>query len=120
MIGGASSRLSFATATNEAFRVSVVWTQSDGVTPVDLTGYSFRMQARTKPKSDDVVFEASTANGMISTVDPDGRIDISIPLNVMSAVAPGVYHADLVATDPGGVPTRLFPAVVRVDEGVTR
>lgn len=68
----------------------------DAGVPIDLTGYSARMQVRTMAgqygtsTDDTLVLELTTANGMLSIDDPtDGRVTLKVPAEDTLALNPG-------------------------------
>lgn len=88
--------------------------------PLNLTGYSCRMQVRKYHFSDTVILEASSSNGKIS-IDPlVGVILINLSsadtesFNTLSAV----YDMEIIA--PSGKVTRILQGEVSCSPGVTR
>lgn len=74
------------------FSKRLTWT-IDNI-PVDLTGYSARMQARDKYGSACVIVDLSTTNGGIS-LDDEGNIDIYIDSNTTEGIVAKEYVYDL-------------------------
>jgi len=75
------------------FSKRLTWTI--GEVPVDLTGYTAKMQARDKPSSKcDPIFDITTENGGIS-VDDEGNIDLLINANLTTLFVPKEYVYDL-------------------------
>lgn len=71
-------------------------TQSDG-TPVDLSGYSARMQVRRRLGSEDTLLDLTTEGGEIVLGGEDGTIAISISATQTAEVPrSGVYDLELV------------------------
>ncbi|CAM5591887.1 hypothetical protein [Rhodanobacter lindaniclasticus] len=97
--------------------------QSGGVLtyypPVDLGGYTARMQVRASVAAADVLLELTTENGGI-TLDSDGTVTLQASATATAAMAwtRGVYDLELV--DGGGVVTRLAAGSVEVSREVTR
>ncbi|WP_440066430.1 hypothetical protein [Streptosporangium sp. OZ121] len=88
--------------------------------PVDLTGFTARMEIRDRPGGV-LLYRLSTADGTLSVGGADnlGAIGIHIPADVTSAWEwrSGVYDLELVS--PAGVVTRLLQGSVTVSPEVT-
>jgi hypothetical protein len=86
------------------FLLAITWTQADGVTPVDVTGY-----------------EASTLNGQITLGGADGLVSVNVPASVMMGVLPNAYKYDLEVFSPASTPivTRLIQGTFTVNAAVT-
>lgn len=98
--------------------------QSGGVLtyypPLDLTGYSARMQVRSSVGSDTVLLELTTEDGGIVIDALTGTIELRVDAVASAAITwtQGVYDLELVDTD--GFTTRLAQGSVNVDREVTR
>lgn len=92
---------------------------SGTMTPVDLTGYSSKMQIRSNATSPTVLFEASTANGKIVLGGTLGTITLTIPAadSASWTFLTGVYDLEL---SIGMDVTRLLQGKVAVSREVTR
>ncbi len=88
-------------------------------TPVDLTGFTSKMQIRSNVSSATVLFEASTANGNIVLGGTLGTITLTIPAADSAAwtFVTGVYDLELMM---GVDATRLLQGKVAVSKEVTR
>ena len=97
----------------------LVWKDSDGA-PVDLTGYSARMQVRKTISTEAVVVELSTSNGSISLQGVTGAIELHLRAAQTSALTgkAGVYDLELESAD--GTVTRLLYGDVTLSPEVTR
>jgi hypothetical protein len=88
--------------------------------PVDLTGYTARMQIRASLKSEEVLLELTTENGGI-TIDASGNT-ITIYIDATSTAAltwkQGVYEVEVIST--GGKVDSLAVGDVSVKQEVTR
>jgi len=95
------------------------WKDSAG-DPVDLTGYTARMQIRRKYSSTTVEYSATTENGDIVLGDALGTIqlDISAANTALLTCSSGVYDLELIASD--NVVTRFVQGTVTVSREVTR
>jgi hypothetical protein len=88
--------------------------------PINLTGYTARMQVRAKKSSDTVLVELTTANGRIVLGDADGTIDLEIDATTTAGFSwtKGVH--DLELESGTGFVTRLVEGNVTVVPEVTR
>lgn len=94
------------------------WVSGTGE-PVNLSGYSARMQIRASVRSPDVILELTTENGGISLGGVTGSVRLQISAD-QSATLPargGVYDLELVQD---GIVTRLIEGEVAVSPEVTR
>jgi len=96
--------------------VNIVYYDYNNV-PVDLTGYSARMQLRSKYDSS-AVLTLSTATGEIVITGPTGQIAITASATQTQAIASGIYVYDLELTS-GAEITRLIQGQMTVRENVT-
>jgi hypothetical protein len=98
--------------------------QSGGVLtyypPLDLTGYTARMQLRASVASPDVLLELSTATTGITIDSPTGTIQRTIAATDTAAITWTQAVYDLVLTDGAGKVTRLAEGNVIVRREVTR
>lgn len=95
------------------------WLDGDNE-PVDLTGYTARMQVRRKKSSDDVLLSATTENGYIELGGDEGTILLNVPAAITAALdfKTGVYDLELVASD--GFVDRFLEGSVTLSKEVTR
>lgn len=101
------------------YRLNITWKDSGG-TPIDLTGYTARMQVRHSYKSDTVLLNFTTENGAITLGGAAGTITI-VGLATLTEDVPakaGVWDLELV--DGDGNVTRLLQGAVEVSPEVTR
>lgn len=89
-------------------------------TPIDLTGYTARMQIRSDVDSDTVLVSLTTENGGITLGGTDGTVTLLISATATAALTwdEGVYDLELVSS--GGVATRLVSGRIAVSDEVTR
>lgn len=101
------------------FKQRIVWKDSSSV-PVNLTGYSARMQARRSKTATEVLVELTTANGRIALGGAAGTIDLTIPADVTDTFTwtRGLFDLELVK--PNGEVVRLLRGEFTVSSGVTR
>jgi hypothetical protein len=96
-----------------------IWKDSDG-NPVNLTGYTARMQLRKSVSDANVLLELSTSNSGISITGSTGTISLYFKKADTTGVTwvEGVY--DLELTSPGGLTTRLIEGTFVLSKEVTR
>jgi hypothetical protein len=102
------------------FRRVITWKDSAGV-PINLTGWSAKMQVRERVRDGDVVLECSTANGRITLGGTAGTITI-VAQDEVTALLPEMPKAvyDLELISGGGEVTRLLRGQVEIAPEVTR
>lgn len=103
------------------FRRTFTWKTGSSLTPVNLTGFTARMQVRKKITDPDPVISLTTSNGGIVLTNPTaGEFEIVITDTLTSAltIKTGVYDLEFVA--PGGDVSRLMQGAVEVSPEVTR
>lgn len=99
-----------------SFTYTFTWT-TDGE-PVNLSGYTARMDVRPSAKSDDAVFEFVDGDGLALGGEA-GTITISVNAEDSAAAPSGQYVYDLLL-DSGGEVTRLVEGVFVIEAGVTK
>lgn len=101
------------------FLKTFIWKDSEEE-PVDITGYTARMQIRRKKSSTSAEYSATTENGGITLGDTAGTVVVTIPATDTAEFefTKGVYDIELV--DPQGGVTRLIEGGVEVSKEVTR
>ena len=87
--------------------------------PVDLTGYTARMQVREKHISNVYNLNLTTENGGITLGDEEGTISITVSAADTSEIIAKEYVYDL-ELDSGGEVTRLIEGKFIVTPEVTR
>lgn len=100
-------------------RLSFIWKDSDE-DPINLTGYSARMQVRRTASSTDALLSLSSDDGQITLGGEAGTIDVvgSADLTKNMKAKCGVYDIELESS--GGVVTRLIQGDVTISPEVTR
>ena len=100
------------------YEKTFTWKDSDGVA-IDITGYSARMQIRTRKSASSTLLSITDAD-YITLGDSAGTIAISIPAATTAALdfRSGVYDLELVS--PGGTVYRLVEGTVELSKEVTR
>ena len=90
--------------------------------PIDLTGWSARMDIRETADSTSPTVSATTTNGYISLGGDECTIDINIPASIMEDVPPGryVYDLELVSSSSPPEVTAIVAGQFVVSAEVTR
>jgi hypothetical protein len=88
--------------------------------PVDLTGYSARMQVRQNYYSEDTVVNLSTGGNGIFLGGSEGTIDIFIDNNTTANFPAGSWLYDLEVESSSGIVGRLIEGSFIVTPEVTR
>lgn len=102
------------------FLMSLLWKDNAGA-PINLTGYTARMQVRRKYNSDAALLSFTTENGAITLGGAAGTIAVSGLATLtddLPAPSTGVYDLELVG--PTGVVKRLVQGSVYISPEVTR
>jgi hypothetical protein len=100
------------------FNRVITWYQVDGITPVDLTGYTARSYFKRKISDSTNQFELSTSNGRISLGEALGTITINIAA-VDTDGLNGLYVYDLELIS-GSYVDRILQGVITIDPQVTK
>jgi hypothetical protein len=89
-------------------------------TPINLTGFTARMQIRPKLASDVVLLELSTTNGRLQLGGIAGTVTMLFAPATTTGVpwSRGVY--DLELTSPDGAVTRMLMGEITLSKEVTR
>lgn len=87
--------------------------------PINLTGFSGRMQVRRTVDASAVIISLTTANGRMSLGGATGVVTLTLTATETAAITEsGVYDLELVSA--GGTVTRLLKGSFRLDKEVTR
>ncbi|WP_396180133.1 hypothetical protein [Flavobacterium sp.] len=97
----------------------IVWKDGNGV-PVNLTGYSAKMQVRQNTSSQEVLLELSTANGKITITPLTGTITLIFGAATTAAITWKRGKYDLELTSGDGTVTRLIEGDINVSREITR
>ncbi len=98
----------------------ILWEDGDPVSPVNLTGYSARMQVRAAAASDDIVLELDSGlGGEITLGGAAGTIDLNLTATATAEIPAGWYVYDLELVS-GATVTRLLEGRFAVSAEVTR
>lgn len=101
------------------FQLLITWNDPSG-TPINLTGYTARMQIRPTQPSSTIVLELTTENGGITLGGLAGTISLFASATATAAITAdsGVYDLELASA--GGIVTRLLQGSVTFNPEVTR
>ena len=91
-----------------------------GTTPVDLTGYTARMQARSTVDSTTTIFSWTSGGGQLVLGGAAGTITLAIADSVSATYPAGTYVYDLELESGGGETTRLLQGTFTIVAEVTR
>lgn len=111
-----AAKLNLTVEQGATYTKKLVWRDKNR-RPVNLTGYTARMQIRPKVDSSQIIYELSTTNGRI-TLSSTGVIEMKISATDTSTLVSGVY--DLELTTASGDVVRLVEGKVTVSPEVTR
>ena len=106
--------------TNSTNRFSLVW--SYGNTPVNLTGYTFRMDLKRDLAASTVpalqITTTLTNGNQITTNPTAGEIIVEIG-EASSASLTGIYYTDLRVIEPSGKELTIAPLTLKFHPSVT-
>lgn len=109
----------FQAGVGETFQQTCRWLDPDRE-PIDLTGWSARMQVRPFRDSTTVFASVSTTDDGIVFDDDPGTFTITITDTVMDTMPPGTAFYDLEFIAPDGSVERLIRGRFIVRQQVTR
>jgi hypothetical protein len=114
-----TARLNLAIYQGVTYANPLLFRAADGTTPLNLTGYTARMQVRERVESSAVLLELTTENGRITIDGPTGTVTLALTATETAAIdwAAGVYDLELV---DGATVYRPLEGRVRIDPEVTR
>lgn len=100
------------------YTLVATWKDSAG-SPVDLTGYTARMQMREAHNADSALLSLTDGDGITITA-AEGKLEISIAAADTAGLPPGRHVYDLEVESAGGEVTRLVEGAAVVRPEVTR
>ena len=109
--------VNFVCPQGSTFRRTLTYTLDE--VPVDLTGYSSRLQVREAYYSEDPVVSLVSGSG-ITIGGSAGTIDILISASVTSTFPTGTHVYDLEIISPSNIVDRLVEGTFNVTPEVTR
>ena len=99
------------------------WFQSDGVTPINMTGWTARMQVRATIDATEKLIELTTENGGIIVSDAaNGQFKLYIDAVATAALTPiknAVYDLEIDPNDDSAI-IRLLEGNITIKGEVTR
>ena len=118
-MSGAAGNYDIVADQGATFTRVITWKDSTGA-PIDLNGYTARMQLRSQVDSAGAaVFELTTENGRISLGGTAGTITLSAAATATAAVSADTYVYDLELVESATV-TRLVQGQFELRGEVTR
>lgn len=88
--------------------------------PVNLTGYSSKLQVRETHYSTNTIVDLSTINGGITLGGSAGTIDLLISASASSLLQPGTFVYDLELESSNGTISRIIEGSFVITPEVTR
>lgn len=113
----------FIQGNNSDWLDKIQLTLPDGVTPIDLTGLTFRITIRQNADDVITILELSTTDGTLLNGGTNGVITFNVPALTLLRLSAGDYVMDLIARNEAGTTVNLFmiaPAKLTLTQGVTR
>lgn len=113
-----ASKQNFTIEQRATFKRTLIW-RSKLKRPINLTGYTARLQIRASAADPTVLLELSTSNGRIIITPLAGKIELIVSDEDTSLLTfkSGVYDLKLFA--PDGTSYRLLEGKILISEGVT-
>lgn len=118
-MGACAGQYNIVADQGATFSRVIIWKDDTG-TPVDITGYSARMQVRQRYVSTSTVLSLTSPSSGISLGTTNGQIQIVVSASTMAGVDAGDYRYDLELVSGSGVVTRLLMGSFTVRAEVTR
>jgi hypothetical protein len=109
--------VNFVCPQGSTFRRSLTYTLDQ--IPIDLSGYSSRLQVRQTHYSEDPIISLVSGSGILIGGSA-GTIEILIEANVTSNFPPGTHFYDLEIISPSNIVDRLIEGRFNVTPEVTR
>jgi hypothetical protein len=113
----ATATHNFESGQGETFQTVVTWEIDE--TPVDITGYSARMQLRKRHASTDAAISLTDGDGL-ELGGAAGTVAVTIAADLTSAIAHGKYVYDIELESPSGVVKRLLKGTIDLSPEVTK
>ena len=111
--------LDFTIEQGATFSRIITW-KDENDTPINLTGYTARMQIREHLASAGTLAELTTANGGIIINAALGKLTLTLSATATDALTPSRAVYDLEVESSGGVVTRLLQGNILIERSVTR
>lgn len=103
------------------FSRPITWKDAAG-DPVNLTGFTARMQVRPSVRSEELLLDLTSANGGIVFTSPrsSGKLEVVLSAATTTDLTPGTYVYDIEVVSLTNVVTRLLEGKFVVKAEVTR
>lgn len=101
------------------FKQSLIVNDGSGA-PLNLTGFTARMQIRASVEAADSLIELTTENSRITLTPAQGRVDLLISATDTAGLTFESAVYDLEIVNAGGEVTRLVQGKVKLSREVTR
>lgn len=95
----------------------IIW---GGNSPIDVTGFSAKMQARESASATTALVEFSTSNGRIAVGSTNGKFTISMSAAESAALKAFVGIYDFEITNPSGNVYQIMSGKFKVEPEVTK
>jgi hypothetical protein len=116
-----AGKYNFTIEQGAKFTRSFTWKDANG-SPINVSGYSFRLMARTGIDDTTTVISLSTGNGITITDGPGGKFQVSMTASQTAALSFQAALYDIEAVPPSGEADaiRLLEGTVNLSREVTR
>lgn len=114
----AAGTLNFTIEQGATFNLLLTW-EIDG-TPVNITNWTARLQARVDVEDSEVILSLTTANGGITLGGAAGTISLDQTATQTTLLPAGTYVYDLELISAVGAVTRLVQGELNISPEVTR
>jgi len=102
------------------YKLALYWKNSAN-NPIDMTGYSAKMQIRASTGASVKLLELSSADtDQIQIYEKQGAINLTIGYQQTANLTPSIAVYDLEVTSPQNVVTKLIKGRCRIEGEVTR
>lgn len=101
------------------FSLVLTWRNPDG-TPIDITGYSAKMQVRASKADATAILTLDTTTGGITLGGDMGTVTLTASATATNSLTSGAYVYDLELTSATNNVTRLIEGAFTVSGQVTR
>ena len=114
-----AGKYDFTLEQGATFNKQLVWKENG--TPLDLSGYTARMQVKKTPKSTTNILDLTTSNGGIVIDGANGKVTLIVSATDSAALKAGsyVYDLELEETATSDV-TRLLQGCFEINAEVTK
>lgn len=120
-MAGKAGSLNLFVNKHATFECYLTWTTGgDNPTPIDVAGFQALMQVRHSFDSPNVLFEASTTNGLITLPNILGRIVIRISSKQTGEIRFDKALYDLILKAPNGTVRRIVEGEFIVRSGMSQ